>query len=300
MHKNRPMSHSTGDLAELEVSGLFTSAGWIVNKIHKDYGEDLVVQYCHDGTVFPFRFYVQVKGTRNINPKNLDYNVCHGLKKEALERWFVSPEVILLVIWDTSNKSGVYGFIQDLFDKASFKFPKQPTYSVQVPKANVLKEDTLPLLGMQVVIHWAENVCRDAGAARKIAIEDNRNPGVENSKYTTVGLWILLALDIVNTTKKHGEIAYYINPKVLEAFTKEFLASIKKNGKSLKIKDKDTLVHETENIWLLTLLNTISRKTELFVSEPVLQLTWDVLSTLYYETFKTTFPKIVKLLKTYE
>ncbi len=47
--QTRPLSHQIGDIACAQISSLFSSQGWVVNPVLRDYGEDLVVQICQEG-----------------------------------------------------------------------------------------------------------------------------------------------------------------------------------------------------------------------------------------------------------
>lgn len=67
----RPLAHRTGDQAEAEVTKKFLTAGWIVNKLHSDYGFDLLVQRTMKESVTPRFALIQVKGTlRSLESKH--------------------------------------------------------------------------------------------------------------------------------------------------------------------------------------------------------------------------------------
>jgi CRISPR/Cas system CSM-associated protein Csm2 small subunit len=114
--QNRPEAHRTSDLAISQVSEMLHSHGWVVNKIATDYGEDLEVQVVQNARITSSRFYIQCKGTREIGKRTKGDRIRYsGLKRGTVRRWFLSNEIIVLLVWDVEKRYGVYGIVNSLF-----------------------------------------------------------------------------------------------------------------------------------------------------------------------------------------
>lgn len=91
----RPLQHETGELGELRVAQCFIEHGWIVNKLHSDYGFDYLVQPVDGQVVLPQFALIQVKSVRSrhrsggvrVSPKHM-------------ELWHSCPIPCFLVIVD--------------------------------------------------------------------------------------------------------------------------------------------------------------------------------------------------------
>jgi hypothetical protein len=62
----RDDKHIIGDKASLAVQRIIADAGFAVETISNDYGEDLLVQTHHAGEIDASRLWFQVKGTMNL------------------------------------------------------------------------------------------------------------------------------------------------------------------------------------------------------------------------------------------
>lgn len=94
LSSSRPVSHETGDIGVSEVKTLFLRAGWIVNEIHSDYGEDLMVQPTRRGQVEKSRLFAQVK---TVGASSACRSVT--LRCSDLFLWQFIQEPFLLIVW---------------------------------------------------------------------------------------------------------------------------------------------------------------------------------------------------------
>lgn len=105
----RTTEHITGDKAVIEVSRLLVKAGWAVEKIAADYGEDLMIQTHYKGEIDPFKIYIQVKGTDNINIYKLkNGTISYPIEASHLTKWNSFTETFLIVIWDVTQNKGYW------------------------------------------------------------------------------------------------------------------------------------------------------------------------------------------------
>jgi hypothetical protein len=79
------------DIAINHVEAVLLSKGWAVERIERDYGEDLLVQSTHAGIVDPFKILIQVKGSRAAPRRTIAFDMFH------LWRWRNNSELVVLV-----------------------------------------------------------------------------------------------------------------------------------------------------------------------------------------------------------
>lgn len=109
-----------GDIAENDIRALCSRLGWAVEKVQNDYGEDLLIQTKECDRIDPFKIWIQVKGTTDINKKKTKNGcVSQSVAKGNVWKWIRSRELCVLVVWDIDKKEGVFSIIKydvDFFD----------------------------------------------------------------------------------------------------------------------------------------------------------------------------------------
>lgn len=106
----RPRSHVVADAAVEQFGQVVTALGWAWERIGKDYGEDILIQPSHESFIEPFRIWVQVKGTENIQKhyrmrsKAYSFSISH----EHAIKWTSAAEPTVCVLWDVSRQIGYY------------------------------------------------------------------------------------------------------------------------------------------------------------------------------------------------
>lgn len=91
---SRPSAHRTGDLGITAVRRFFLEADWVVNDIHSDYGEDLMLQPTASGQIEKFRVFAQVK---SIGATSHRRSV--RLRTGDLFLWQFLRDPFLLLVW---------------------------------------------------------------------------------------------------------------------------------------------------------------------------------------------------------
>lgn len=166
---NRPTSHVVSDLAINQVEALFLSQGWAVERIQRDYGEDLLVQTAHIRLVDPFKILVQVKGSKAAPRKSFTIDSAH------LWRWKNNSELVLLVLWNVVQGKGLYAIPERVQIN-----PKTGEGRIDFSKASELTSETCALIEWQARIrHWG----------RIIAVLENRMDLVDGATESTSDYW---------------------------------------------------------------------------------------------------------------
>ena len=115
----RPRAHIAEDLSRNCLHAIFEEAGWVVEDIVKDYGEDLLVRIFTRGKATPFKFFVQVKATDNISRfiTGDGHIIRFPVKKKHISQWKEFNEPVILAIWDSRSKSIYWTYVQREIEK---------------------------------------------------------------------------------------------------------------------------------------------------------------------------------------
>ncbi len=115
----RPTQHVIADRAASAVSTVIADAGFAVETVQSDYGEDLLVQTSLNGEMDASRIWVQVKGTAQIAKYcSADGNWTYSVSVEHSRRWRRTADIVLIVLWDVKHGHGRYAISRNLDDGA--------------------------------------------------------------------------------------------------------------------------------------------------------------------------------------
>jgi hypothetical protein len=144
---SRPRSHILEDQARAQLIKLFSNAGWSVEQLDEDYGEDFLVRIFDNEKSTPWSFFVQSKSTDNITKfKILNRSAfSYPLKVKHLFHWqhFSAPVLITL----TDVKSGnvywecVQTYLEDIDLQVTGSLNSQTTVRIRIPTDNTLDAD---------------------------------------------------------------------------------------------------------------------------------------------------------------
>ena len=91
----RPASHTLEARSRDRIRAVLHDAGLVVEDLHQDYGEDMLVRVFRDGkATTPYSFFVQVKATASAATKGVRLTTAH------VQHWqrFVQP--VFVVLWN--------------------------------------------------------------------------------------------------------------------------------------------------------------------------------------------------------
>jgi hypothetical protein len=136
----RPSAHQIGDIGLNAVEKIFLDAGWVVNRIASDYGEDLSIQPVAGGNVEKFRIYVQVKAIESRNRGSV------SLRVDDLFIWQFSNEMFLLVCWLEFEKRAFYKWMNKTRAVRDYALNRRKTSSINIRNMSVLDSKALAFL----------------------------------------------------------------------------------------------------------------------------------------------------------
>ncbi len=111
----RTRSHELEDCSRNRLHRLFEEAGWTVEDLSKDYGEDLLVRMFESGQTTPLAFFVQAKATDNLS-RYLDSNsnsFRYPLSHAHLAHWERLHEPVILTVWNSPSDTTYWTCIQN-------------------------------------------------------------------------------------------------------------------------------------------------------------------------------------------
>ena len=184
----RPRSHQLEDISRNRLHRVFEEAGWTVEDLAKDYGEDLLVRIFDNGTATPLSFFVQAKATDNISryrERNSD-QFLYPLAVDHLTHWEAFQEPVILTLWDAQNEKTYWACVQ----KAVEKLPqphdrlKRKTIRIPIPSKNVLDQRGVKRI-RQIAQGRYDRAEREASGAEALLdfLEERMKVGIEYSSH---------------------------------------------------------------------------------------------------------------------
>ncbi|SRR6266487_1024337 len=138
----RPRTHEIEDKSRRRLHDIFGDRGWVVWDLYPDYGEDLLVRIFVGNVATHYSFFVQAKGTDNIN-NYLDAdkrNLSYPINIEHAKHWKEFWEPVFLTVWDSQSDITYWTIIQDFMqDKEVLKTGKKTMY-VRIPLSQTLDD----------------------------------------------------------------------------------------------------------------------------------------------------------------
>jgi hypothetical protein len=110
----RPRSHELEDQSRNCLHEIFTSQGWTVENLAKDYGEDLLVRIFSKRRATPLAFFVQAKAADNISKylNKAGTLLMYPISTEHLKHWDQFWQPVLLTVWDSRSNTAYWECIQ--------------------------------------------------------------------------------------------------------------------------------------------------------------------------------------------
>ncbi|WP_062986025.1 DUF4365 domain-containing protein [Nocardia anaemiae] len=127
----------------MKLNAAFLSAGWTVEELHRDYGEDLHVRIFDDGEPTPFRFFVQAKHIHHASRcRSSDGRyVSYPFKRHHMQLWEDFWDPVVLTLWDVEKDRIYWDIAQTLEWPPTDKETR--TCLIRFPTDNLLDPDGL-------------------------------------------------------------------------------------------------------------------------------------------------------------
>jgi len=261
----RPREHIIEDLARMQLHQTFAKVGWASENLDKDYGEDILVRIFEAGKATPWSFFVQSKGTDNLERymSKDQKNIFFPIKSKHIEHWSRFWEPVVLAIYDARTETTYWEVIQTYLEavKDSKHKKTRKSISVHVPTDNLLDVEGLQRIRNRTKNRFQRFEAQKEGA--EILIDElSEKWGVDIEYDPEFGILMLpkgefhpeptgghtviafgkFASQLERIQEKHGidpESAFGNSIELMLQVVKAF-----KNGARLQIQDKEGVVVE--------------------------------------------------------
>jgi hypothetical protein len=142
----RPRSHELEELSINQLRIAFTNAGCIVENLHHDYGEDLIVRVFRNNKATSESFFIQAKATETTQKymRRDGKSLSFPIKRHHIEHWEKFWEPVILTLWDAKTNTTYWEFIQtftESYEGQKALKRKSESVSVVIPSDNKLDEN---------------------------------------------------------------------------------------------------------------------------------------------------------------
>lgn len=226
--RRKVWQHDVQKVSEDQLSEFFHSLGWEVDPIG-DYGEDFLVRTFHKGNPTGQCFYIQLKGTRNIEQYALKKSdvFSYGVEVVNLKQWRSFPIPVIFVFWDIEQRIGYWLHLQPFIEKTLeakpqwLDAPDDSKRQIHIPVAQVLRDGEADLLRKAIDNEYQEiDVRQHLERLRREGLDSIRR-ALETTQ--DMGIVPQLSGPIPPTVQRQLQIAQYqaaiaVNPSDVKAW----------------------------------------------------------------------------------
>jgi hypothetical protein len=133
--------------AAAALNASFGEAGWTLEPIKNDYGEDFLVRIFDSGIATPWTFFVQSKAMHDVRHVLVDSrrSLSIPVSVSHLRLWSLFAVPVFLTVFDGRTKSIYWEYVQGLADVRSSR-SRRRTIRLRVPFDQLLSRESLLLL----------------------------------------------------------------------------------------------------------------------------------------------------------
>lgn len=149
---NRPRQHVLEDLAHAALRQIFSRAGWTMETLTEDYGEDFLVRIFCDEQATPYSMYLQSKATDSLCKYMAKdgRTIRYPIGTNHLTHWERFWEPVVLTVYDATTDRTYWRVIQpwleQLTDIRRNRLLRSKSSSISIPVGNLLDESAITRL----------------------------------------------------------------------------------------------------------------------------------------------------------
>ncbi len=163
--RRRVWQHVFEDRSESQLSDAFESIGWVVERLRRDYGEDLYARPFENGHPTGHDFFIQLKGTNDVGQYRLRIGelISYPVELSNLVQWYSYTLPVIIIVWDIVNKVGYWTHIQPFIRSKLGSEPmwlentsgaKEPTRKIIISAGQIITEGNLDSLKSLIEVEW--------------------------------------------------------------------------------------------------------------------------------------------------
>lgn len=182
----RPRPHILEGLSIARVNDIMIRAGWVVERLHEDYGEDLYVRIFVEGKATPLAFFVQLKATDHLERYLCQENtVSFPIGRRHLDQWTGFWEPVILIVYDAKTGNCYWESVTRFLEskEGMYRFSgSNKNIKIDVPCFNLLNEAGLVRISNHVKHRFRRLSSERAGANLLIRLLEEKG-GVKIKEY---------------------------------------------------------------------------------------------------------------------
>jgi len=183
----RPRSHVIEGLSRTRATEVFVRAGWVVEHLHEDYGEDLYVRIFVESKATPLAFFVQLKATDHIDRYLSAGTVGFSLERRHLSVWTGFWEPVILILYDSKTENcyweSVTHFLETDEGRRRIRSSSK-NIKIEFPSINLLDECGIVRISNLVKHRFRQLSSERAGADLLLQLLEQKG-GVQVESYDT-------------------------------------------------------------------------------------------------------------------
>ncbi|NNB84585.1 DUF4365 domain-containing protein [Corallococcus exiguus] len=242
---SRPRSHVLEDISRARIrEAISRETGWVVEDLHKDYGEDLFVRIFKDGRATPLSFFIQAKSSESVPRNESAQWVPVRIDVSHLRHWEGFWEPVFIVMHDSATGQSYWESIHYYLASPEGRAcldSRRKSVTMRIPKANRLDGDGLKRMLVITKLRSRRHLNEAEGA--RVLLGLLREAGVEIVDYdpsteiiakkeSDGGVSMFFIGRFKELVRVVGEDGEWVKKAALDAATK-ILKFTRKTGKRL-------------------------------------------------------------------
>lgn len=146
---NRPRAHELESLSKAKACEIFASAGWAVEQLANDYGDDLLVRIFDNRQATPYWFFVQLKASEDFERLLVadgQFISCPISSKNA-KAWEQAFLPVFLLVWCPKTPDSFHWeYVQEYLERTGQNFQQKKTIRIRVPFSQRLDKSSVNTL----------------------------------------------------------------------------------------------------------------------------------------------------------
>jgi Domain of unknown function (DUF4365) len=182
----RPRSHVLEEVSKTKLrEALVDGMGWVIEELHKDYGEDLFVRIFKDGRATPLAFFIQAKASSRAAFDKRRKRFSVRVKTAHLHHWAMFWEPVFVTLYDARRGNTYWEAVHYYLETPEGRtrlHSAGKTISIPIPAINRLDEE-----GIKRMLIWTKQRFRrhaNEELAAKVLLELLEDAGVEIIEYS--------------------------------------------------------------------------------------------------------------------
>ncbi|MCP4411864.1 MAG: DUF4365 domain-containing protein [Gammaproteobacteria bacterium] len=254
-YQRQTWQHIFEGRSEDQLKDAFKSVGWVVERLRHDYGEDLFARPFENGNPTGNDFFIQLKGTDNVEQYHLrdKQTFSYPIELVNLMQWYSFTLPVILIIWDITSRIGFWLHVQPFIKQKLEINPnwlenksgaKDPTRKIRIPSYQFVKEQNLDTLKPAIETEWrkikkAKNHFEILYQAN-VDISEEYDPDLPSAIKRQLQLTELMAVVTVKPQKPQG----WLNLAVIHYKMNDLNEALKAINQAWKLDSEDSNIRQ--------------------------------------------------------